>query len=259
MRVLVVNAGSSSLKLRLLRPTTTVARRSADLDATAAARPTERARRRVRELPRGRRASATASCTAATQFPRPVRRRRRGAARAARPDRPRAAAPAEVARGRSTRSAQLLPDLPAVACFDTAFHATLPPAAATYALPAAAGASARAAALRLPRALARVRRRGAPRAARAPTRSFASSPATSAPARRWRGADGRIVDTTMGFTPLEGLVMATRSGTVDPGPRPVAAARGRPLRRRGQRRTGAPVRAQGAGRDIRPAGPAHPG
>ncbi len=30
-------------------------------------------------------------------------------------------------------------------------------------------------------------------------------------------ADGRSVDTTMGFTPLEGLVMATRSGSVDPG------------------------------------------
>jgi acetate kinase len=29
--------------------------------------------------------------------------------------------------------------------------------------------------------------------------------------------DGRCVDTTMGFTPLEGLVMATRSGSVDPG------------------------------------------
>ena len=28
---------------------------------------------------------------------------------------------------------------------------------------------------------------------------------------------GRRVDTTMGFTPLEGLVMATRSGSVDPG------------------------------------------
>jgi acetate kinase len=29
--------------------------------------------------------------------------------------------------------------------------------------------------------------------------------------------DGRSIDTTMGFTPLEGLVMATRSGTIDPG------------------------------------------
>src|SRR5207248_708057 len=30
-------------------------------------------------------------------------------------------------------------------------------------------------------------------------------------------AEGRSVATTMGFTPLEGLVMATRSGSVDPG------------------------------------------
>ena len=29
--------------------------------------------------------------------------------------------------------------------------------------------------------------------------------------------DGESIDTTMGFTPLEGLVMATRSGDVDPG------------------------------------------
>ena len=42
--------------------------------------------------------------------------------------------------------------------------------------------------------------------------------AISAPARRWpRCATGARVDTTMGFTPLEGLVMATRSGSVDPG------------------------------------------
>ena len=32
-----------------------------------------------------------------------------------------------------------------------------------------------------------------------------------------RDHDGRSIDTTMGFTPLEGLVMATRSGSVDPG------------------------------------------
>src|SRR4051794_37846616 len=32
---------------------------------------------------------------------------------------------------------RLLPDVPQVACFDTAFHATLPPEASTYALPAA--------------------------------------------------------------------------------------------------------------------------
>ena len=47
----------------------------------------------------------------------------------ARADRPRAAAPAEVAGGRRGLLA-VLPDVPEVACFDTAFHATLPPAAA---------------------------------------------------------------------------------------------------------------------------------
>ena len=41
---------------------------------------------------------------------------------------------------------------------------------------------------------------------------------------------GRSVDTTMGFTPLEGLVMATRSGSVDPGPDHLAAA-ARPAQR----------------------------
>ena len=50
-----------------------------------------------------------------------------------------------------------LPDVPAVACFDTAFHATLPAAAATYALPRGVARALRAAALRLPRAVARVR------------------------------------------------------------------------------------------------------
>ncbi len=39
--------------------------------------------------------------------------------------------------------------------------------------------------------------------------------------------DGRSVDTTMGFTPLDGLVMATRSGSIDPGARNVAAHHGR--------------------------------
>jgi acetate kinase len=72
------------------------------------------------------------------------------------------------------------PDLEQWACFDTAFHATLPPEAATYAIPAE---------------------------------------------RRHLGAgcslcaiqSGRSIDTTLGFTPLEGLVMATRSGSIDPG------------------------------------------
>jgi acetate kinase len=108
-----------------------------------------------------------------------------------------------------------LPDVPAVACFDTAFHATLPAAAATYALPrewrerygvrrfgfhglSHAHASARASEL-------------APGASRVVTCHLGAGASLCAV------RDGRSVDTTMGFTPLEGLVMATRSGSVDPG------------------------------------------
>jgi acetate kinase len=109
-----------------------------------------------------------------------------------------------------------LPDTPAVACFDTAFHATLPAAASTYALPAAwrerwtlrrfgfHGLS-----------HAYVARR-APELAGAPLARIVSCH-LGAGASLCAIRDGRSVDTTMGFTPLEGLVMATRSGSVDPG------------------------------------------
>jgi acetate kinase len=115
---------------------------------------------------------------------------------------------------------QALPGLPAVACFDTAFHATLPDAAFTYALPASWSAR------------WGVRRYGfhglshAWIARRAPSlvgASGASSGLRIVSCHLGAGAslcailDGRSVDTTMGFTPLEGLVMATRSGSVDPG------------------------------------------
>jgi acetate kinase len=113
-----------------------------------------------------------------------------------------------------------LPGVPAVACFDTAFHATLPAAAATYALPA------------VWRARWGVRRYGfhglshAWIARRAPEVVGARARAGSlrivschlgAGASLCAIAGGHSVDTTMGFTPLEGLVMATRSGSVDPG------------------------------------------
>ena len=49
------------------------------------------------------------------------------------------------------------------------------------------------------------------------SRHCASSPATSATAARWpRSAAAGRVDTSMGFTPLEGLVMGSRSGDIDP-------------------------------------------
>jgi acetate kinase len=111
-----------------------------------------------------------------------------------------------------------LPDTAAVACFDTAFHATLPAAAATYALPAAWRE-------RWP-----IRRYGfhglshAWVARRAP-RILDRDPCDLRLVSCHLGAGGSLcaihngcsVDTTMGFTPLEGLVMATRSGNVDPG------------------------------------------
>jgi len=107
------------------------------------------------------------------------------------------------------------PDLPAVACFDTAFHAGLPPAAATYPLPGAW------------RERWDVRRYGfhglshawAARRARelVPGAERVVSCHLGAGASLAAIRDGRSVDTTMGFTPLEGVVMATRSGTIDPG------------------------------------------
>jgi acetate kinase len=112
----------------------------------------------------------------------------------------------------------LLPDRPAVACFDTAFHATLPAAAFTYALPAELrdrwrlrrfgfhGLSHAWVARRAPELLGR---------ARSDLRIVSCH--LGAGASLCAISDGFSIDTTMGFTPLEGLVMATRSGSVDPG------------------------------------------
>jgi acetate kinase len=107
-----------------------------------------------------------------------------------------------------------LPGVPAVACFDTAFHATLPPAAATYAVPAAwreRWGVRRYGFHGLSHAYAS-RRAAEVTGARRVVTCHLGAGASLAAVR-----DGRSVDTTMGFTPLEGLVMATRSGSVDPG------------------------------------------
>ncbi len=111
-----------------------------------------------------------------------------------------------------------LPQLPAVACFDTAFHATLPKEARTYALPSA---------WREHWGLRRygfhglshawVGRRATAMLARPATDVRIVSCHLGAGASLCAITGGRSVDTTMGFTPLEGLVMATRSGSVDPG------------------------------------------
>jgi acetate kinase len=110
------------------------------------------------------------------------------------------------------------PDCPAVACFDTAFHATLSRGAATYALPRAwreqwglrrfgfHGLSHAYAARRAAELL------GQPLDGLRVVTCHLGAGASLAAVK-----SGRSVDTTMGFTPLEGLVMATRSGSVDPG------------------------------------------
>jgi acetate kinase len=107
-----------------------------------------------------------------------------------------------------------LPGVPAAACFDTAFHASLPAAAATYALPRQ-WRRRRFGFHGLSHAYA-VRRAAELLAADPGDLRFVSchlgAGASLAAVER-----GRSVDTTMGFTPLDGLVMATRSGSVDPG------------------------------------------
>ena len=108
--------------------------------------------------------------------------------------------------------------MPQVAIFDTSFHATLPPEAFTYPVPASwtrewgirrygfhglshAYCSERAAAM-LQRPVDQLRL----------VICHLGHGCSAAAVRR-----GQCVDTTMGFTPLEGLMMATRSGSIDPG------------------------------------------
>ena len=100
------------------------------------------------------------------------------------------------------------PSVPHVAVFDTAFHATIPAVAATYALPEEWRRDIRRYGfhgLSVQWASERVRAR------RLVVCHLGGGCSVSAV------EDGRSVDTTMGFTPLEGVPMATRPGTIDPG------------------------------------------
>ncbi len=105
------------------------------------------------------------------------------------------------------------PGVPQVACFDTAFHATMPAAATTYALPARLRAKVRVYGFHgLSHAWASgVARRLVPGARRVLVAHLGGGSSLCAV------LDGASVDTTMGFTPLDGLVMASRSGSLDPG------------------------------------------
>jgi acetate kinase len=108
------------------------------------------------------------------------------------------------------------PSLPQVACFDTAFHRTQPPVAQAFALPPA------------------ITERGVQRygfhglsyeyiASALPGFDVAAAHGRVVVAHLGNGAslcamkDGVSVATTMGFTPLDGLMMGTRGGSLDPG------------------------------------------
>ncbi len=111
------------------------------------------------------------------------------------------------------RCRQEFPDVSQVACFDTAFHTTIPPSARTYALPARLrelvevygfhGLSYAWSAIRIADL--------APDARRVVVAHLGGGESLCGL------LDGRSVVTTMGFTPLDGLVMAKRSGSLDPG------------------------------------------
>lgn len=215
MRVLVVNAGSSSVKLRLLDGQDRL-EESADLPAGSGGFDTADLARVLGTWPTpdvvGHRVVHGGTLfTTAVRIDDGVRRQLGDLTDLAPLHQPKSLAALDAV------TAQL-PAVTAVASFDTAFHTGMPAAAATYAVP------------REWRDRYKVRRYGFHGLSHA-YGSHRAAELLDRPAVGLRvvtcqlggGAslaavlDGRSVDTTMGFTPLEGLVMSTRSGTVDPG------------------------------------------
>lgn len=213
-RILVVNAGSSSLKLRVLGPDDRVVA-SADLPAPRGSTDAAALGDSIRGLGKVD-AVGHRIVHGGSQFSSPVlidaaiEARLRALIDLAPLHQPKSLAALDSVNA-------VLPGVPAVACFDTAFHSTMPAAATTYALP--------------PEWRKRwdLRRFGFHGLSHAYATRRAAELLGGLASRRLvtchlgAGAslaavlDGRSVDTTMGFTPLDGLVMATRSGSVDPG------------------------------------------
>ncbi len=111
---------------------------------------------------------------------------------------------------------RLRPDLPQIACFDTAFHHTLPPIARRFALPRELGE----------RGIRRYGFHGLSYehiASVLPDYLGAAAEGRVVVAHLGNGASlcamrqGRSVETSMSFTPLDGIPMASRSGALDPG------------------------------------------
>ena len=221
VRVLVVNAGSSSMKLSVLGPRDVVTGQR-DIDRWDGGADQPELRAYLHHLARqhgpppdviGHRVVHGGTLfTSATLIDDQVRAGIASLTSLAPLHQPRALAGIEAA-------AAAFPAVPQVACFDTAFHATLPAQASTYPLPAPwrdqfglrkfgfhglshSYASRRAAEL--------LGTAGSPRF-RVVTCHLGAGSSLAAV------HGGRSVETTMGFTPVDGLVMATRSGSVDPG------------------------------------------
>jgi acetate kinase len=209
LRLLAVNAGSSSLKLSVLDGDDLVVERNVPVDGGEAALRGVVAEAAGDVSAVGHRiVHGGSEFRASTVVDESVRERLEALADLAPLHQPKSLRALELVSG-------ALPDVPAVACFDTAFHATIPDAAATYALPAE---------WRRRYALRRYGFHGlshayvAQRVAELLGEGLRIvSCHLGAGASLCAIADGKSVDTTMGFTPLEGLVMATRSGSVDPG------------------------------------------
>ena len=110
---------------------------------------------------------------------------------------------------------EVMPDVPMVAVFDTTFHSTMPPKAFMYGIPYSVYKE------------YKIRRYGF----HGTSHKFVSSEAVALLGKKdskivvchlGNGSsisavrDGKCIDTSMGFTPLEGLIMGTRSGDIDP-------------------------------------------
>jgi acetate kinase len=215
VRVLVVNAGSSSLKLRLLDSQDTI-EGSVDLPSGPDGFDTSGLARilhgwRKPDAVGHRIVHGGTLFTGPVQINDAVRKQLQDLTDLAPLHQPKSLAALDAVTA-------LLPRVTAVASFDTAFHTTIPAAAATYAIP--------------PEWRSRygIRRYGfhglshaycSRRAALLAGRAVADLRIITchlgAGASLAAVLGGCSVDTTMGFTPLEGLVMATRSGSVDPG------------------------------------------
>jgi acetate kinase len=211
MRVLVVNAGSSSVKIRLLDPDDTLLQ-EINLDADRGQPQPGAVATAIKNVGPvdavGHRVVHGGTCfTGPVIVDAPVLSQLKQLVALAPLHQPPALAALRA-------TLDVLPDVPSVACFDTAFHTTLPPAAATYAIPARW------------RTDLGVRRYGfhglahqwaTHRAAELTPRSARIVVAhLGAGASLCAVRDGHSVDTTMGFTPTAGLVMASRCGDLDP-------------------------------------------